>query len=106
MSKNRFISEEMTEEEQENLELVAKKREKKRKTKEEKGRDRRIVFWVMALVMILSAGFWLKAYFEGRITKTQKLPDASAGSSKNSKTQNMEENGKTEKSDFVVKYKI
>jgi hypothetical protein len=63
------IDVEMSEEEQDNLESSVKKKEKKKKSREEKTRDRKVVFWVMLFVMAVTLGFWLRAYFDGKINR-------------------------------------
>ncbi len=95
-NKSKFVSDEMSEEEQLDLEVAAKRKEKKKKTKEEKSKDRRIIFWMMVVVMIVTLGFWLKAYFEGRIN-TGEI---------NEKNSKVEEKREIEEKGFFVKYKI
>lgn len=55
MSKNNFVEEDEIEVE------VAPKKEKKKKTSEERGKDRKVVFWVLLIVMAMTFAFWLKA---------------------------------------------
>lgn len=95
---NKYINEEMTDEEQDSLESVAKKKEKKKKTKEEKHKDRKVVFWMLVLVIIITAGFWIKAVLEGKEIKTQII--------ENSKTQDNEKIQEKNEGGFFLKYKI
>ncbi|EKD57928.1 MAG: hypothetical protein ACD_57C00090G0002 [uncultured bacterium] len=99
MNRKLLVEEEIGEDE--DLEVSGvKKKEKKRKSKEEKGKDRKVVFWMMVFILLITASFWLKAVWEGKEVKTQKL--------ENSKNQNYEETegSSGEEKGFFVKYKI
>lgn len=75
------------------------KKEKRTKTKEERSRDRRAVFWVLLFVLIITIVFWLKAIIFGKNSNPENFDD----------TYMVEEGEKIEKTDsdrFYIKYKI
>jgi hypothetical protein len=43
-----------------------KKREKRRKSKEERIRDRKVVFWALVITFVLTIVFWMMPYFQGK----------------------------------------
>lgn len=100
MSNKKNVVDDMSEEEQSDLELSVKRKEKKRKSKEEKTRDRKVVFWVMLIVILVTVGFWMKAMVERKPVRTQEL--------KNTRNQDNEviDSGSDKESGFFLKYKI
>lgn len=90
-NKGKFPREEFEEDLDSPENNLVKKREKKRKSREEKGRDRKIVFWVLILVMLITIIFWLKSYVTGGVKRNLNRDDG---------TEQQTEKG------FFVKYEI
>ncbi|OGD84079.1 hypothetical protein A2572_03025 [Candidatus Collierbacteria bacterium RIFOXYD1_FULL_40_9] len=58
MTKNNF------QEDGEEIDVV-QKRDKKKRTKEERSKDRKVIFWFLFLVLLVTVIFWLKAKISG-----------------------------------------
>lgn len=70
------------------------KKDKKKKTKEERGKDRKVVFWFLMLIVAVSLFFWFKRDKSNDVDNVNK---------------EILENDKrpvNEEKDFSVKYKI